>query len=333
MSTVQPLRRVLESLSVQSLAAGAGGAANGGAAPGAGGKKSLKLHFLTRESAAVKELLTRYSKSLLKELQSLDNSRQKERIVQKRMSDMLLAARDRGLYRALTDNGAGGLSSSFGEMARECGGIRLDLERAPLKYPGLAPWEILLSEAQERMSLAVPPARWPELQRLAAKWDVEVAAVGKFTADGSVDIRYAGSRVGLGGQLEFVLLFRSDSEDSAADLQVLRDLLYAFSAATGAYELEVGIRNGATTTVLHNRLEPLDQVAVSAQGNVIGIATSATLLRRSFQLLSGETLAPSYIAAADYAKLSAKMKEAGKKKPPAAKSAGETARFLSLIHI
>ncbi len=137
----------------------------------------------------------------------------------------------------------------------------------------------------------------------------------------------AGSRVGLGGQLEFVLLFRSNSEDCAADLQILRDLLYAFSAATGAYELEVGIRNGATTTVLHNRLEPLDQVAVSAQGNVIGIATSATLLRRSFQLLSGETLAPSYIAAADYAKLSAKMKEAGKKKPPAAKSAGETARF------
>ena len=118
-------------------------------------------------------------------------------IVQKRMSDMLLAARDRGLYRALTDNGAGGLSSSFGEMARECGGIRLDLERAPLKYPGLAPWEILLSEAQERMSLAVPPARWPELQRLAAKWDVEVSAVGTFTDDGSVDIRYAGSRVGL----------------------------------------------------------------------------------------------------------------------------------------
>ncbi len=137
----------------------------------------------------------------------------------------------------------------------------------------------------------------------------------------------AGSRIGLGGQLEFVLLFRSDSEDCAADLQILRDLLYAFSAATGTYELEVGIRNGATTTVLHNRLEPLDQVAVSAQGNVVGIATSATLLRRSFQLLSGETLSPGYIAAADYAKLSGKLKEAGKKKPLAGDPVGETARF------
>ena len=54
--------------------------------PGGGGKKSLKLHFLTRESALIKELLTRYSKAVLKELQSLDASRQKERVVQKRMS-------------------------------------------------------------------------------------------------------------------------------------------------------------------------------------------------------------------------------------------------------
>jgi len=137
----------------------------------------------------------------------------------------------------------------------------------------------------------------------------------------------AASRVGLGGQLEFILLFRSNSKDCAADLQALRDLLYAFSAATGTYELEVGIRNGAATTVLHNRLEPLDQVAVSAQDNVVGIATSATLLRRSFQLLSGETLSPGYIAAGDYAKLSRKMEEAGKKKQPARDPGGETARF------
>jgi phosphoribosylformylglycinamidine synthase len=66
-------------------------------------------------------------------------------ITQKRMTDFLLRARDLGLYHAITDNGAGGLSSSVGEMARDCNGCRMHLERAPLKYSGLDPWEILLS--------------------------------------------------------------------------------------------------------------------------------------------------------------------------------------------
>ncbi|MFH1071746.1 MAG: phosphoribosylformylglycinamidine synthase subunit PurS, partial [Candidatus Glassbacteria bacterium] len=78
-------------------------------------------------------------------------------ITQKKMADCLLEARDAGLVRTLTDNGAGGLSSSVGELARISGGAELHLERAPLKYQGLAPWEILLSEAQERMSVVVAP--------------------------------------------------------------------------------------------------------------------------------------------------------------------------------
>jgi len=76
-------------------------------------------------------------------------------ITQKKMTDFLLQARNLGLYRALTDNGAGGLSSSVGEMATYSGGCEMDLSLAPLKYAGLQPWEILVSEAQERMSLAV----------------------------------------------------------------------------------------------------------------------------------------------------------------------------------
>ena len=80
-------------------------------------------------------------------------------ITQKRMTDFLSRARDLGLYDAITDNGAGGLSSSVGEMARDTNGCELNLEKAPLKYAGLDPWEILLSEAQERMTLAVPPKR------------------------------------------------------------------------------------------------------------------------------------------------------------------------------
>lgn len=117
-------------------------------------------------------------------------------ITQKKMTDFLLIARDRDLYRCLTDNGAGGLSSSIGEMARLSGGAVLDLEKAPLKYAGLNPWEILLSEAQERMSLAVDPKKIDEFLALAKKMDVEATVLGKFTRTGKFHIRYAGKTVG-----------------------------------------------------------------------------------------------------------------------------------------
>lgn len=105
-------------------------------------------------------------------------------ITQKRMFDFLIRARDKGLYRFITDNGAGGLSSSIGEMCGEVGGCRMDLARAPLKYPGLAPWEILISEAQERMSLAVPPERIDEFLAMAARYGVEATVLGEFTDSG-----------------------------------------------------------------------------------------------------------------------------------------------------
>ncbi len=104
-------------------------------------------------------------------------------ITQKKLSDFLLEARDAGLYRFLTDNGAGGLSSSLGEMAREVGGCRIHLDKAPLKYPGLDPWEILVSEAQERMSFAVPPAKLSEFITLAKSRGVEASDLGHFTKE------------------------------------------------------------------------------------------------------------------------------------------------------
>ena len=78
------------------------------------------------------------------------------------------------LFEAITDNGAGGLSSSIGELAQFSGGCEIYLDKCPLKYPGLDPWEILLSESQERMSLALPRENWEELRELAKKHDVEV---------------------------------------------------------------------------------------------------------------------------------------------------------------
>jgi phosphoribosylformylglycinamidine synthase len=111
-------------------------------------------------------------------------------ITQKKMTDFLLVARDRGLYRCLTDNGAGGLSSSVGETARLAGGCEIDLEKAPLKYPGLNPWEILISESQERMTLAVDPAQADEFLSLAEKMNVEASVLGTYTDSGMFHIRY-----------------------------------------------------------------------------------------------------------------------------------------------
>jgi phosphoribosylformylglycinamidine synthase II len=116
-------------------------------------------------------------------------------ITQKLMFDFLLEARDRGLYSAITDNGAGGLSSSVGEMARGPGGARLDLEKAPLKYAGLAPWEVFLSEAQERMTLAVPPERIDAFLALARARDVEATVLGAFTDSGLLEVAWAGEVV------------------------------------------------------------------------------------------------------------------------------------------
>jgi phosphoribosylformylglycinamidine synthase len=118
-------------------------------------------------------------------------------ITQKKMLDMLLEARDRGLYRGITDNGAGGLSSSLGEMAGLSGGVSIDLDKCPLKYQGLAAWEILVSESQERMSLAVPPDSIDAFLRLARLRDVEAAVVGEFTDTGLVEVLAHGKLVGM----------------------------------------------------------------------------------------------------------------------------------------
>ncbi len=116
-------------------------------------------------------------------------------ITQKRMSDFILEARDRGMYRCITDNGAGGLSSSVGEMAQFSGGCDLDLKKAPLKYSGLQPWEILVSESQERMTFAVAPEKLKSFLDLAAVMGVEAMALGTFTDSGLFLIRYGDTTV------------------------------------------------------------------------------------------------------------------------------------------
>lgn len=116
-------------------------------------------------------------------------------IEEKKMLDVLLQARDRGLFKNITDCGAGGFSSAIGEMGRDTGAI-VYLERVPLKYGGLNPWEIFLSESQERMVLAVPPGQIDALLALCADEDVQATVIGEFTDTRRLEVTYRGeSRV------------------------------------------------------------------------------------------------------------------------------------------
>lgn len=116
-------------------------------------------------------------------------------IAEKKMLDVILQARDRGLFTAITDCGAGGFSSAVGEMGAELG-ADVHLDHAPLKYEGLSYTEIWISEAQERMIMAVPPAHWPELKRLCDNETVEAAVLGSFEPTGKLRLYYRRQSVG-----------------------------------------------------------------------------------------------------------------------------------------
>ena len=116
-------------------------------------------------------------------------------ITQKKMLDMVLEARDEGLISCITDNGAGGLSSSIGEMAEYTNGCEIDLAKVPLKQAGLSPWEILVSESQERMTIAVRPEDQDAFERLADLHEVEATPVATFTSTGVFHVRYGDTTV------------------------------------------------------------------------------------------------------------------------------------------
>ncbi len=117
-------------------------------------------------------------------------------ITQKKLSDAVVKeARDLGLYNSITDNGAGGLSCSVAEMARESGGCYIHLDNVPLKYPGLQPWEIWISESQERMTLAVPNDKWKDFSNLMKRRGVEATVIGEFTNSRKCIVEYQGKNV------------------------------------------------------------------------------------------------------------------------------------------
>jgi len=115
-------------------------------------------------------------------------------IEEKKMLDVQMIAKEKNLYRAATDCGAGGFSSAIGELGEKTGAV-VDLEKAPLKYEGLSYWEIWVSESQERMVLAVPPENLEKIKEVFEEENVEFTVMGKF-GGGRLVLKYNGEVVG-----------------------------------------------------------------------------------------------------------------------------------------
>lgn len=115
-------------------------------------------------------------------------------IQEKKMLDVLLQARDQNLYSAITDCGAGGLSSAVGEMGQDLG-CRVDLQKVPLKYKGLNYHEIWISESQERMVVATSQKNVAKLLKVFANENVEATVIGEFTGTKRLQLFYQGIQV------------------------------------------------------------------------------------------------------------------------------------------
>ncbi len=255
-------------------------------------------------------------------------------ITQKKLSDALVKeVRDKGLYHSITDNGAGGLSCSVAEMARESGGCVVDLEKVPLKYPGLAPWQIWISESQERMTLAVPKSKWRELFRHLEKRGVEATVIGEFTASGRCVVKYKKKTI-MDIGLEFlheglpkkqlVTLAPSPSKSQTpprgnVDFRTIQEMLkrpniasYEFISMQYDHEVQAG-----------SVLKPLQ-----GKGRVNGDATALRPLlgsKRGIVLSSGIT--PSYSEIDSYAMASCAIDTAIR----AAVAAGADPDYLALL--
>jgi len=154
----------------------------------AGGKTGRDgIHGVTFASAELTEKSEEVSRPAVQIANPIEEEKLKRAIIE---------IRDRELASSITDLGGGGLSSAVGETANksECGAT-VELEKIPLKYEGLAPWEIYVSESQERMLLTVPPENLRHVLDIFEKEDVEATAIGRFTAERILRIFYEAAKV------------------------------------------------------------------------------------------------------------------------------------------
>jgi len=138
-------------------------------------------------------------------------------IEEERVKRAIVKLRDAGLGSAITDIGGGGISCGTGEMAERSNlGIHVYLEKIPLKYQGLAPWEIYVSESQERMLLSVPEKNLEKAIEIFETEDVKAAPIGKFTTDGILKVTYMGHKV---AELDIDFVFNPPKFVGATDWQ------------------------------------------------------------------------------------------------------------------
>jgi phosphoribosylformylglycinamidine synthase II len=154
----------------------------------AGGKTGRDgIHGVTFASAELTEKSEEISRPAVQIADPIEEEKLKRAIIE---------VRDCELASAITDLGGGGLSSAVGETAEKFGcGVTVELEKVPLKYQGLAPWEIYISESQERMLLIVPPEKLAKVLEIFEKEDVEATAIGKLTQETRLQLSYQGEKV------------------------------------------------------------------------------------------------------------------------------------------
>jgi len=166
------------------------------------------IHGVTFASAE----LTKESEEVSRPAVQIANPIEEEKV--KRAINKL---RDKGLGSAITDIGGGGISCATGEMAdRSNCGIHVDLEKIPLKYQGLAPWEIYVSESQERMLLSIPAKNLKRALEIFESEDVKATPIGKFTDDGILKVDYMGHRV---AELDIDFMFKPPKFSGTAEWQ------------------------------------------------------------------------------------------------------------------
>lgn len=115
-------------------------------------------------------------------------------INEKKVLDAMMKLRDQKLYRAVTDCGAGGFSSAIGELGSETG-VRVDLKKAILKESKIQPWEIWVSESQERMILCVPPKNIKAVEKILKSEDCEYCILGVFTNTDKLEVYYGKEKI------------------------------------------------------------------------------------------------------------------------------------------
>lgn len=190
-------------------------------------------------------------------------------ITQKKFSDALVReARDADLYNSITDNGAGGLSGSVGEMAREAGGCEVDLEKVPLKYPGLHQWQVWISESQERMTLAVPKAKWKAFKKIMDRHDVEASVIGTFTKSGNCVVRYKGKKV-----MDLSLAFLHDGRP----IEARKTRKVAHKAGAFKVKKEVSIRDAILELLVRPNIGSSSFIAMQYDHDVQGRAVTPPL--------------------------------------------------------